>query len=285
MIERAREKEFHSYFSSKLTFFKIYVLHPLEALAIRLCGLRRRARNELVCPVVTQNKIEGAPEGLRGMRILHLSDLHIDILDGLADIWVDALRDLDYDLCVITGDYRNRTVGDYGRTMIAMKALRSGLKGDVYLVPGNHDFLSMVEPLEEMGYRFLINEATKIEWCGAKLGLVGIDDPVIFKTHDIEGAVGMVKDADYKILLSHSSRVYKEAESSGIDLVLCGHTHGGQICLPGGRAIIGNDKIPCAFIKGAWRFGRMHGYTSRGLGAGGIPYRLNCRSEIVVHCL
>jgi predicted MPP superfamily phosphohydrolase len=70
-----------------------------------------------------------------------------------------------------------------------------------------------------------------------------------------------------------------------VDMVLCGHTHGGQICLPGGIAIANNSRCPRWSTKGRWQLGKTQGYTSRGLGTSGIKARINCPAEVSVHTL
>ncbi len=166
-----------------------------------------------------------------------------------------------------------------------MARLRPAIKTDVYLAIGNHDFIEMVPELERAGYRTLVNESVEIEHRGAAFTLAGIDDPVIFKTDDIEKAISGTKPESLKILLSHSPNTYAQAEKAGIDILLAGHTHGGQICLPSGKAIISHDRSPKHLHRGVWRHRNRQGYTSRGCGASGLPIRLNCPPEFVIHTL
>jgi predicted MPP superfamily phosphohydrolase len=80
----------------------------------------------------------------------------------------------------------------------------------------------------------------------------------------------------------HSAEVADDADAAGYALYLCGHTHGGQICLPGGRPLVTHLKRCRHAASGLWRQGRMVGYTSRGLGVSDLPMRFNTRGEVVV---
>jgi hypothetical protein len=90
---------------------------------------------------------------------------------------------------------------------------------------------------------------------------------------------------EFSVLISHTPEVYREAERAGFDVMLSGHTHGGQICLPGGIPITLDAKLPRRFGRGAWRYGKLHGYTSVGAGSSVVPVRFNCPPEITLHHL
>ena len=87
------------------------------------------------------------------------------------------------------------------------------------------------------------------------------------------------------ILLSHSPEPYQRAAHAGFDLMLSGHTHGGQICLPGGVALMTNADCPRRFCKGAWHYHAMQGYTSVGSGSSVVGVRFNCPPAITLHHL
>jgi uncharacterized protein len=87
------------------------------------------------------------------------------------------------------------------------------------------------------------------------------------------------------VLLVHSPELIDEARDFGAGLYLCGHTHGGQICLPGSIPIITNAACSRRFIAGPWQDGPMAGYTHRGTGVSCVPVRFNCPGEVVVHTL
>ena len=85
--------------------------------------------------------------------------------------------------------------------------------------------------------------------------------------------------------MAHAPEPFRAAASLGFALMLGGHTHGGQICLPGGFALIGHSRAPHWVRAGAWRWRQMQGYTSRGAGSSIIAARFNCPPEVTIHCL
>jgi len=231
--------------------------------------------------------IEGLPQCFEGYRILHLSDIHIDeILDG-GEHLCDTVAGLEYDLCVLTGDYRFDTYGVYDEMMTRMARLMEVLdcSDGVVSILGNHDFIEMVPDFEAMGMTVLLNESIAIERGERRIWLVGLDDAHYYEVDDLPRATEKVDSSEPVVLLAHSPEVIEEAEAFGVDLYLCGHTHGGQVCLPGGIPIIGNARCPRNKLSGRWSHGRMQGYTHRGTGASGLPVRINCPPDITLHRL
>jgi predicted MPP superfamily phosphohydrolase len=166
-----------------------------------------------------------------------------------------------------------------------MERLRASLAGDVYAVLGNHDSVRMLPALEDMGIRVLMNECVEIERGGARLNLAGIDDAHFFGVENFEKALTGVVGKVPTVLLSHTPEVYRPAAHYGVDLLLCGHTHGGQLCLPGGIPLFLDASIPRRFGRGPWRYREMQGYTSPGAGTSIAEVRLNCPGEITIHTL
>lgn len=231
--------------------------------------------------------IQGLPAAFEGYRILHLSDLHMDeILDG-GERLCRLVSGLEYDLCVITGDYRFETYGVHDEAMTGMRRLMEVLDcpDGVVGILGNHDFIEMVPELEAMGVTVLLNESRAIDRDGQRIWLVGLDDAHYYEVDDIGRAMAEVDPTLPVVLLVHSPELTREAEASGVDLYLCGHTHGGQVCLPGGVPIIGNARCPRSRLSGRWRQGRMQGYTHRGTGASGLAVRINCPPDVSLHRL
>lgn len=287
-LEEFRDAEFRKIVTVQGTYLKIHLLRPIQKAILWCMGLWGRGRRELLNPEVRENEVllgDRLPPEFDGFRLLHLSDLHIDIDEAIVEAVSKAVAPLEYDVCVMTGDYRYKTIGDFRKALSLMRRLRPALKGEVYGVLGNHDFAAMVPGLEAAGYRMLLNEAAVLRRGGASLAIAGIDDPVIFETGDLAKALRGVPAGSVKVLLSHSARVAPEAEKAGVALLLAGHTHGGQICLPGGYMVLRNEGLPRRYLKGPWRMGNLQGYTSAGCGASGIPCRINCPAEVVLHTL
>jgi predicted MPP superfamily phosphohydrolase len=196
---------------------------------------------------------------------------------------LEQVRAVSYDLCVLTGDYRFRTFGDIGPALDGLRRLRAQLSGTAYAVLGNHDSVCMVPDMEQMGFHVLLNEHVAIERSGARLYLAGIDDAHFFGVGSIEKALLGVPAEAYTVLLSHTPEVYRQAAHAAVDLLLAGHTHGGQICLPGGVPVLLDARIPRALGRGRWQHHAMRGYTSPGAGSSIVGQRLNCPPEITLH--
>jgi predicted MPP superfamily phosphohydrolase len=143
----------------------------------------------------------------------------------------------------------------------------------------------MLPHLETMGIRMLMNEAVVIDRDGAHLYLAGIDDAHFYRTDNIEKAAEHIPHDACSILLSHTPEIYRQAAHAGFHLLLSGHTHGGQICLPGGVAITLDSVLPRRLGAGSWRHHGMVGYTSVGAGSSVVSVRFNCPPEITLHSL
>lgn len=278
-------------FGEGIGFFHLenwYSVHSVIRNSLRVVGLLGRARRNALDVRIARHEVRSPrlPPAFDGFRLLHLSDLHLDINTGTPHAIAAGVREIeDYDLCVLTGDYRARTFGTIDETLRRLESLRTHLKDPVYAVLGNHDSIRMVPAIEGMGIRVLLNEAVPISRQGEAIHLAGVDDAHYFRVDNIEKAAGALPEDGFKILLSHTPEIYRQAAHADFDLMLCGHTHGGQICLPGGYPVILDARIPRRFGRGPWQFHGMTGYTSPGAGTSIVDVRLNCPAEITVHRL
>jgi len=226
------------------------------------------------------------PEKFDGYKILHLSDLHLDTLPGIEDIIINKIKNLQYDLCVMTGDYRKNTLGSFMQIINPLKKIVSAKnpKDGIIAIFGNHDTYLMLKQFDKMGIKLLANESISISRGNDKITLTGTDDPFYYYT---DQAINALEEniKGFKIALVHTSELYKTAEQNAYNLYLCGHTHGGQICLPGGIPIITHQFEGKKFYKGLWNYNQMKGYTSQGCGTSGIPIRFYSQSEIALFTL
>ncbi|MBU3666686.1 MAG: metallophosphoesterase [Chthoniobacterales bacterium] len=254
---------------------------------LRVAGLRARAvANCLDVRLVTREQpLPNLPEAFDGFRLLQLSDLHLDLVAGFADVVTSRIRAVPHDLAVITGDFADHPAGYFHACLGDLRRIARALGPGALAVLGNHDILEIVPHLEEAGIRVLLNESARIERNGSSLWIAGIDDPHFYRTHDLRAARSNIPHGDCSILLSHSPETYDDAARLGFDFMLSGHTHAGQICLPGGFAIVRNGRCPKAQFAGPWTHGKMRGYTSRGTGSCGVAARFNCPPELTVHVL
>jgi uncharacterized protein len=254
---------------------------------LKLTGLYWRARKNAERIQIRHGDIflPRLPAAFDGFTILQLSDLHVDMNEGAIQRLIELLASLAYDLCVLTGDYRGKTFGPFDVTIEGMARVCGRLVGPIYGVLGNHDTIRMIPALEAMGIRMLLNEAETLERGGQRIHLVGIDDAHYYRVDNIEKAVSGLPGDEFSILLSHTPEIYRQAAHADFDLLLSGHTHGGQICLPGAIPITLDSALPRRMGSGLWKYRDMVGYTSVGVGSCIVPVRLNCLPEINLHRL
>lgn len=256
------------------------------ALGLRATGLHARGRRNAVD--IRLNRIEmmlpGLPRSFDGYTILHMSDLHADgplELDGAIG---RALDGVEVDLCALTGDYRYRLQGTHHDAARPMAEIlrhvraRDGVVG----VLGNHDLGTMVAPLREIGIDVLVNDHRALRRGDDEIVLIGLDDVHAYQpSHEAADALNAMPEG-FRILLLHSPELLDEAAAAGVSLYLAGHTHGGQICLPGGRPVLTNIRSPRRYVRGEWRHGDMQGYTTSGVGVSVLPLRYHCPPEVAL---
>jgi hypothetical protein len=264
-----------------------YSMRGLVRGGLRSVGLLQRARRNARRIVLRRHAVvlPHLPQAFDGFCILQLSDLHIDAAADYPAVLIEAIRGLDYDLCVLTGDYRLRTFGPFDAVLEGLAAVRPHLKGTPYAILGNHDTLRIVPGIEAMGYRVLLNECTQLQRDGAAIYLAGIDDMHFYRLANFHRAADEIPAHAVSILLSHTPEAHRHAAHADFDLMLCGHTHGGQICLPGGTPLLTDANSPRRFARGPWRYHAMTGYTATGSGTSLVDVRLNCPPEVTLHIL
>ncbi len=277
-------------FGQGRTFFHIEnwnSIHALMRLFLRGLGIYSRGQHNAKAIQTRHNHVivNNLPRVFDDFTILHITDLHLDMDPDHPSALIHKLRDLDYDICVMTGDFRAKTYGDYDAALRALENVRTHIKRPVYAVLGNHDSIRMVPAMEEMGIKMLINETIAFEREDATLYLAGIDDPHFFQLDNIQKVAEEIPSSVPSVLLSHSPEPYRKAAHAGFDLMLSGHTHGGQVCLPGGIAMMTNADCPRRYCRGTWQYHTMQGYTSVGSGTSVVGVRYNCPPEVVLHHL
>lgn len=254
---------------------------------LRLSGLAGIGLRNFLDVRVVENVVEIArlPEAFDGFRLLQIADLHCDLEPRLIDRVIAKLDGLDYDAVALTGDYQNKIAQNPTEALALMGRLLPLLRQPCFGIMGNHDFLEKVAFLESRGVKMLLNENFSIERDGRRLWFCGVDDPHFFRTEDLAKARTGVEKGETSVLLSHSPETYIEAEKLEYSFMISGHTHGGQFCLPGGVPIIRNTRVPRRMLKGAWRHGKLAGYTSPGTGGCQVAARFFCPPEMTLHIL
>ena len=254
--------------------------------ALQMVWLRRLGERNARKPIVRDIRLTYStlPEGFCGFKILHLSDIHVDGLPGLAEGISARLHGLAADLCVLTGEYRFAVSGPCDNVYPNMEKILGSINARLGVVGilGNHDVSAEVVELERLGVKMLVNDAMELRQGQDKAWVIGVDDPHYYGCDDLPGAMRAVPPEAFKILLVHTPEIVEAAAVYGVDLYLCGHTHGGQICLPWIGPIIVNANCPRRFTQGIWRYKQVQGYTNAGVGTSGVPVRFFCPPEIAL---
>ena len=220
------------------------------------------------------------PSAFEGYTILHMTDLHLNSLPKMDINICEKINGLKVDLCVLTGDYGEGTGNNFKNILAKLQCVVSNIQQQdgIVAVLGNHDTCHMVESFERAGITMLVNETMAIKRGGSRISITGLDDPYYYYTDQTLNAM-VESPKGFKIVLVHSPSLFDLASENGY---LTGHTHGGQICLPGGIPVITHLRHGKKFYRGLWHYREMTGYTGQGVGVVGIPVRFNTQSEITV---
>ena len=256
---------------------------PLRALALNLSQAARSALTEPFRLTVEHHQIhlQRLPRELDGFRIVQLSDIHHSPFTSREQIEraVETANSLQPDIVALTGDYVSKE-----RAYAAPCAeLLSGLRArhGVYAVLGNHDHWTDAALITDLfraeGITVLVNQGMRFENNGAAFWLAGVDDTMV-GLEDLPLALAGSSDNEFKLLLAHNPIILRRAARAGVDLVLSGHTHGGQVSLRSERNKAGRPRR--RLLKGLARQGETQIYITRGLGTVVLPVRFGCPPEV-----
>jgi predicted MPP superfamily phosphohydrolase len=258
-----------------------YMWSYLSGLVV--CGYGTLVRRRRFRVVEREVAVADLDARLDGTVIAHLSDLHIGGFTprswGLA--WARAANERRPDLAVVTGDLV--TSGDefYDDVADVIGALRARL--GVYTSMGNHDYFGdgdqLASSLRQRGIAVLRNEGTLVERNGAKLWVAAIDDTWT-RRDDVHLAMRGRPDGATTVLLAHDPTRFDAAADAGAEIVLSGHTHGGQIAMPFVQRAINLAMFSYPYTLGIYRRGRSVLYVHPGLGTTGPPMRLGVAPEV-----
>jgi len=284
------EQDHENIFGHGINFFhpeNWYSAHSILRGALKLTGLYSRGHKNTERIQVRHNIIElpGLSAQFDGFTMLQITDMHADMNPGPLQRLIEILPGLRYDICVMTGDFRGQTFGPFEAALEGLASVRNHLETPVYAVLGNHDTIRMVPEIESMGIRTLLNEAEMIVRGDQYIHLAGVDDAHYYRADNIEKAASAIPREGVSILLSHTPEIYRQAAHAGFQVMLSGHTHGGQICLPGSIPLTLDSVLPRRMGAGPWKYGAMAGYTSVGVGTSMVQVRFNCLPEITLHHL
>ncbi|SPE37942.1 Metallophosphoesterase [Candidatus Sulfopaludibacter sp. SbA6] len=232
--------------------------------------------------------LPGLPPDLDGFRLLQLSDIHLSpfLSEGELARVIDAARELRPHLAVMTGDL----ISMPGDPLDACIRQLARLKSDagIFACMGNHERFAGVERYTaetgaRAGIRFLRSQCEQLGFGTAVLNLAGVDyQPLSEKQKYLRGAERMVAPGAFNVLLSHNPDVFPLAAQQGYNLVLAGHTHGGQVTIEILRQGINPARFFTPFVYGLYRAGAAAEYVTRGIGTIGVPARIGAPPEISV---
>ncbi len=228
--------------------------------------------------------LKGLPEALRGFKIVQISDLHLGqmMTKKILEQIVDQVNSLKPDLIAITGDLADGSTAKLLNEANPLKNLKAE-KG-IYFVTGNHEYYSGVEnwtlAIDKMGIKVLNNENIKIRREDDYFYLAGVTDHEgknFGQEHasDFKKALSGLENGKKKILLAHQPIAVQKASEYGTDLVLAGHTHGGQIW-PFNYFVY----LQQPYLKGFYDYNGTKLYVNQGTGCWGPPVRLGSKNEI-----
>ncbi len=232
--------------------------------------------------------LAGLPQDLDGLRIVQLSDIHLGPFLSVREFSrvIDAANELRANLAVITGDL----ISSHGDPLEACIRELARLKADagVFGCMGNHERYAGVERLTQRlaaraGIRFLRHHAEPLCFGDARFNLAGVDyQSLAGKQAYLRGAERLVIPEACNVLLSHNPDVFPVAVQQGYNLVLAGHTHGGQVTVEILDQAINPARFFTPYVYGLYRSGRAAAYVTRGIGTIGIPARIGAPPEISV---
>jgi predicted MPP superfamily phosphohydrolase len=228
--------------------------------------------------------IEQLPASLSGFRVIHLSDLHLrPVWYGGYDLLHQRLHDDPADLIVVSGDFVEHRA-DHRKTLPFVQRFVSGLRSRLgtWGILGNHDGDLLGPRLRDWGVHLLADRVSRMQNHEATIELIGIRsvhrkdlcDAFLRSVPPLEPSVP-------RMVLSHFPDSIRRLTELEAHVVLAGHTHGGQVCLPGGLPIITHDSLPRRMSRGVHAFGDKLLVVNRGFGYANLPLRVFCPPEVI----
>jgi len=256
---------------------------PLRQLALSLGAAARSALAEPFMLTIERREVflRRLPDKLDGFRIVQLSDLHLGPLTSGEQLRraMEVANNLDPDIIALTGDYisHERHYAAPCAELVGRLRARCG----VFAVLGNHDHWTDAALITDLfrseGIRVLVNEGMRFEKDGSSFWLAGVDDTMV-GLEDLSLALAGARRDEMKLLLAHNPIILRRAARAGVDLVLSGHTHGGQVALRSERNASGRPRR--RLLRGLGRQGETQIYVTRGLGTVILPIRYGCPPEV-----
>jgi hypothetical protein len=232
--------------------------------------------------------INGLAKGLDGYRIVHITDLHIGSFarKKLADRWASLINAQNPDLIVVTGDLISSGDCYFDEVQAFLSSIHA--PDGVVVSPGNHDYFGhsqrLFEFVTQTGAIILRNQSRTICRAGASFALVGLDDPCTRRAN-LPLALRSANGVSPVIALAHDPDIFPQCAEHHVALTLSGHTHGGQLAIPGLARWISIKSFSAPFPLGVYSRNGSFLVVGGGLGTSGPPVRIGVAPEIAVICL
>jgi predicted MPP superfamily phosphohydrolase len=223
------------------------------------------------------------PRALDGLRVVHLSDIHHSPFTSREQVEraVELANSLQPDVVALTGDYISHEREYVAPCAEMLGRLRA--RAGVYAVLGNHDnwvdAALVTDLFRAEGIKVLVNEGMRFEHRGASFWMAGVNDTMV-GLEDLPLALAGSRSDEMKLLLAHNPIILRRAARAGVDLVLAGHTHGGQVTWRSERSASG--RVRRRILRGLGRRGETQIYVTRGVGTVVLPVRYGCRPEVTL---
>jgi predicted MPP superfamily phosphohydrolase len=258
---------------------------PLQVIKSALGEMARVALSEPFMIAVERQEIylRKLPPALDGFRIVHLSDLHYGPLVDPRHLQraIEIANELRPDMIALTGDYISQE-RSYAAPCAEIVGRLKAAHG-VYAVLGNHDHWTDAKLIADLfqaeGIHMLINEGVRIDARGEAFWLAGVDDTMV-GLEDLSLSLAGARDDEFQLLLAHNPTILRRAARAQVDLVLSGHTHGGQVTLRPEKNRSGKPRR--RMLRGLGRRANTQIYVTRGLGTVVLPIRYGCPPEVTL---
>lgn len=225
-------------------------------------------------------QLPGLPTPFDNFKLLFITDTHLRQNTGKIDLILQKCDEIQPDLVCLGGDYCfNSRSSDSAIRLFTSLSARCKTIG----ILGNADYRTSenIRKTWAKHVNMLINQSLCLQLNGKELWITGVDDPH-HKRDILPIALAPVPDNAFVILLAHSPEIISRPIDKRVKLILTGHTHGGQICLPGGKALYTNISLPTKFSSGLHQVGNAILYVSRGVGSTRLPVRFSCPPELTL---
>lgn len=230
----------------------------------------------------------------RPLTFLHITDVHFGLFLWSEELerLVNNLNGLEADALILTGDIFHSSTTPVHKAVPILKRLKPRRFGNIAVL-GNHEFYAgerrSAEALTESGFTLLRNRWMTCQADACEFHIGGIDDPrknwILGKTFpQISRFLNKAPHAGFRLLLSHRPQILPHAAEYGIDLILAGHTHGGQLIFPapGAKRGLSMAGLVSEYTHGWYNEKGSRMYLNRGIGMSFLPWRINCSPEIAL---